>query len=233
MTGSQEVCLGCSSEHSIELDQAFQISGNFLWHFLLFFLLLFFKSRNSKLWGQEQTQRRECEALIYWNLLNALHIFLMYLFYHSIKYYICFVDEWWGQERLTIFPRSPSSSFPHCQRWWRGLIPHLRGTQTCHSTYLMVILMVTPRCLDHGSGNTISWFPGLWSLSCLVLNKECLEHQVRAFPDCQFVSPRWPATRTYCLQELPTKGQAAGYLPYHMEELEEVHVGVQGVLHPL
>lgn len=41
-----------------------------LWNFLLFFFL----PRNS-IWGQEQTQMRESDALLYWNLLNALHMF--------------------------------------------------------------------------------------------------------------------------------------------------------------
>lgn len=60
-----------------------------------------------------------------------------------------------------------------------------------------------------------------------------LEHQVYAFPDCSFMSPQWPVPRPYCLQKLPPKGRAAEHLPYHVEELEEVHVGVQGVFHPL
>lgn len=34
-------------------------------------------------------------------------------------------------------------------------------------------------------------------------------------------------------QEWPSKGQAAQSLPYHMEELEEIHVGIQSVFHPL
>lgn len=47
------------------------------------------------------------------------------------------------------------------------------------------------------------------------------------------MSPQWPVTRPYCLQKLPPRGRAAEHLPYHVEELEEVHVGVQGVFHPL
>lgn len=95
----------------------------------------------------------------------------------------------------------------------------------------MVNLVVTAGCLGHVL-EILSAGLGAFG-ACLVLNKNCLEHQVYAFPDCSLMSPQWPVTRVYCLQKLPPKRRAAEHLPYHVEELEEVHVGVQGVFHPL
>lgn len=95
----------------------------------------------------------------------------------------------------------------------------------------MVNLVVTAGCLGHAL-EILSAGLGAFG-ACLVLNKNCLEHQVYAFPDYSFISPQWPVTRPYWLQKLPPRGRAAEHLPYHVEELEEVHVGVQGVFHPL
>lgn len=54
--------------------RAFQIFNN------MRFLCYFFPPRNSNLWGQEQTHSRKDEALTYWNVLNGLHIFFIYIF---------------------------------------------------------------------------------------------------------------------------------------------------------
>lgn len=100
---SQEVSLRCSSRTQGWARWGFSKFLR-LWHFLLFFST----RQQQHLWSRADP---ECEDLIYQNLFNDLHLFFSCIFScHSIKYYICYIDEWWGQQRSTILESSRAGS---------------------------------------------------------------------------------------------------------------------------
>lgn len=71
---------------------------------------------------------------------------------------------------------------------------------------------------------------GLWSLE---LPQELSWTSNLRSPQLSFHRSLMAWDQALLPQEFPSMGQAVRFLAYHTEELEEVHVGIQSVFHPL